>query len=120
MVVPSFRKPQTAPAIPCKYGTHRTCDTRPDYIVLAPPAGCVLSIQCPYTPPAQRNGAVMRRLAITLHALAPLLAASALMGQQLVPDTVYSRLIAEYTTDTLFLPQSAASVPAHPTVPSPL
>jgi hypothetical protein len=40
--------------------------------------------------------------------------------QRLRADQEYGRLIAEYTTDSLFLPPSVASVPDHPSIPSPM
>ncbi|MBR9989539.1 MAG: peptidase [Gemmatimonadetes bacterium] len=39
--------------------------------------------------------------------------------QRIAPDAEYGRLIAEYTTDSLFLPASVSSVPDHPVIPSP-
>ncbi|MGH7645395.1 MAG: hypothetical protein ACREMR_07385, partial [Gemmatimonadales bacterium] len=35
------------------------------------------------------------------------------------PDTAYARLVREHTSDPRFLPASVASLPDHPTVPSP-
>ncbi|MGH7537890.1 MAG: M14 family zinc carboxypeptidase, partial [Gemmatimonadales bacterium] len=50
---------------------------------------------------------------------AALLAGSgALLGGQ-SPDTAYARLVREATSDTRFLPASVASLPDHPTIPSP-
>ena len=43
-----------------------------------------------------------------------------LSAQQPLPlDTEYGRLIAEYTTDSLFLPASVSTLPDHPVIPSP-
>jgi hypothetical protein len=43
-----------------------------------------------------------------------------LSAQQRLPlDEEYGRLILEYTTDSLFLPASVATVPDHPAIPSP-
>ena len=55
-------------------------------------------------------------LAASLATVAPL-GARQLGAQQL--DTVYARLVREYTTDARFLPASLASLPVSPTVPSP-
>jgi hypothetical protein len=52
---------------------------------------------------------------------ATLLAALALSSLQApqARDTTYERLIREATTDTRFLPASVATIPDHPTIPSP-
>ncbi len=54
----------------------------------------------------------LRRCAVALALLAGPLGAQ-------TPDTAYARLIREYTSDPRFLPASVASLPDHPTVPSP-
>ncbi|HEX6308753.1 MAG TPA: hypothetical protein VFZ69_11225, partial [Longimicrobiales bacterium] len=52
--------------------------------------------------------------------LALLAVAAPVAGQQRLPlDEEYGRLIREYTTDTLFLSTSVATLPDHPSVPSP-
>jgi len=64
----------------------------------------------------------MRRLAHWLCAvLITLFAGAPLAGQQRLPlDEEYGRLIREHTTDSLFLSASVASLPDHPTIPSPM
>jgi hypothetical protein len=47
----------------------------------------------------------------------PVLSPVPLAGQ--TPDTAYGRLIREYTSDPRFLPAGVATLPDHPTVPSP-
>ncbi len=49
-----------------------------------------------------------------------MLALLTLLAQTQATDANYERMIREMTTDTLFLPASVASIPEHPTVPSPL
>ncbi len=49
-----------------------------------------------------------------------LVAAAPAAAQQLTLDEEYGRLIREYTTDTLFLSRSVATLPDHATIPSPL
>jgi hypothetical protein len=46
--------------------------------------------------------------------------ALALAGQIQTVDTTYARLVREATTETRFLPPSIATLPNHPTIPSPL
>lgn len=50
----------------------------------------------------------------------PLLALIGALGAQQQSDTTYERLIREATTDPHFLPATVASIPDHPTIPSPL
>src|SRR5690606_35347779 len=69
------------------------------------------------------HGAVMRltnpRLPLVLAALLTT-GVAPLAGQQRLPlDEEYGRQILEYTTDSLFLPASVATLPAHPVIPSP-
>ena len=35
-------------------------------------------------------------------------------------DTIYARMVEEATTDRMFLPGNVATLPTHPTIPSPL
>ena len=49
-----------------------------------------------------------------------MLALLTLLAQTQATDANYERMIREMTTDTLFLPASVASMPEHPTIPSPL
>ena len=58
------------------------------------------------------------RLRAVLLALPALLVSVPIAAQQ--PDDEYARLIREHTTDPLFLASSVATLPDHPTIPSPL
>ncbi|MGH7674441.1 MAG: M14 family zinc carboxypeptidase, partial [Gemmatimonadales bacterium] len=59
------------------------------------------------------------RLARTLRRSAvPLALLAGALGAQ-TPDTAYARLIRESTSDPRFLPASVASLPDHPSIPSP-
>ncbi len=52
--------------------------------------------------------------------LTPTALALAAVALQQAPDTAYARLVREATTDGQFLPATVATLPDHPTVPSPL
>lgn len=60
----------------------------------------------------------MRSMVANVAALAALLAVGVPAGAQ-QQDTAYARLVREYTTDSLFLPASLASLPTSSAVPSP-
>ncbi|MGH7464880.1 MAG: M14 family zinc carboxypeptidase, partial [Longimicrobiales bacterium] len=63
----------------------------------------------------------MRRTSLRLFSILGVLAAVPAAAQQRLPlDEEYGRFIREYTTDSLFLASSVATLPDHPTIPSPL
>src|SRR5687768_14700565 len=58
-------------------------------------------------------------LARSLALIATALLIAAPAGAQQPTDAEYARLVREYTSDPLFLPATVATLPDHPTIPSP-